>query len=158
MAYTDFLTAVNPGDNDFQKWAKLQAQVRACVVVAGITIPNVSTNPLLDNIHTGDNDYQKFAKTQAWLQLLASNPSPAAADSQASVLALTTGVTSQAVVFATPFAVAPAVTCSLIAPNGGAVIACNPENVTVNGFTAVWGGFAIPAGYSLSWQAVPKTQ
>ena len=157
MAYTDFLTPITPGDNDFVKWAKLQAQVWAACVNAGITVNPVS-NPLLVPIVTGDNDLQKFQKVQAFLTLLAQNISGSGgSNAKAGNPAVTANATTLAVVFSTPFSSEPSVVCNLVPSGGGNVIAVAPISITQNGFTADW-GFAIPAGYTLSWIATPKTQ
>ena len=158
MAYTDFLGNISSNDNDFQKWAKLQAQVWAACVNAGITI-NPMSNPLLVPVVSGDGDLQKFQKVQAFLSLLAQNiGSAGGGKAQAGNPAVTTGSTSQAVVFSTSFgATAPAVVCNLVPSGGGDVIAVAPISITGAGFYADW-GFPIPAGYSLSWIATPTTQ
>ena len=154
--YSDFLSPIVSGNNDFQCWAKLQAQAWQACVNAGIAI-NPLSNPLLTPIVTGDSSLQKFQKVQAFLTLLATNISNAGGKSQAGNPAVTAGTTSQAVVFATPFGAPPSVVCNLVPSGGGNVIAVAPINITDNGFTANW-GFAIPAGYTLSWIATPTTQ
>ncbi len=68
MSYLNFLTPVAAGDNDFVKFAKLQAQARQACVNAGVTIP--MGNPLLDDVRSGDSELQKFQKVNAWLSLL----------------------------------------------------------------------------------------
>jgi hypothetical protein len=155
--YSDFLSPIVSGNNDFQCWAKLQAQAWQACVNAGIAI-NPLSNPLLTPIVTGDNSLQKFQKVQAFLTLLANNISGSGVGAaQAGNPAVTTGVTSLAVVFATPFSAPPSVVCNLVPSGGGNVIAVAPTSITDNGFTADW-GFAIPAGYTLSWIATPTTQ
>lgn len=156
MAYTNFLGPIVTGDNDFQKFAKTQAQLHLATVNAGITIDPVS-NPLLTDIVTGDNDFQKWAKLNAWASNLASGVSPIAGQAQAGNPAVATSATSKAITFSPAFAAAPVVVCNLIPPGGGDPILATPINVTTTGFTATW-GFAVPAGYTLSWQAVPATQ
>lgn len=156
MAYTYMTGTINPGDTDFQKWAKLQGAAWLACSNAGISI-NAVSNPLLLPLAPGANEWQKFASVQAMLTNLASGLSPSGAGTQASTVAVTTGVSSQAVVFATAFASAPAVVCSLISTTGGPPISVEPINVTVNGFTANWGS-AIAAGYQLSWIATPNSQ
>lgn len=161
MAFTDFLIPVATGDDDFAKFAKLQAQLWQCCINAGISIPSVSTNSLLAPLQTGANDFQKFASVQAMLSVLSSGISGGgsvpATTLQAGNLSLTAGTSNLAVAFSTAFAAVPAVVCNLVPPNGGALIVVAPESVTVNGFTAPW-GFAIPTGYALMWVASKATQ
>jgi hypothetical protein len=156
MAYTYMTGTINPGDTDFQKWAKLQGAAWLACSNAGISINTVS-NPLLLPLAPGANEWQKFASVQAMLTNLSSGLSPAASGVQSGNQAVTTSATSQVIAFATGFAAAPAVVASLVAPGGGATVLENVTGISATGFTANW-GFAIPSGYSLSWIATPKTQ
>lgn len=64
---------------------------------------------------------------------------------------------SKAITFGTAFASAPIVTCNVVSPSDGLIIASAPTSVTTAGFTALL-GFPIPAtGYTLAWQAVSST-
>ena len=64
---------------------------------------------------------------------------------------------SKTITFGTAFAGAPVVTCNVVAPSSGFIIASAPTSVTTTGFTALL-GFPIPAtGYTLAWQAVSTT-
>jgi hypothetical protein len=85
-------------------------------------------------------------------------PSGSPANVKAGSSAVTAATASLAIVFGgTAFSAAPVVTCNLIPPGGGNLIAVAPTSVTSAGFTANW-GFAIPAGYTLAWIATPATQ
>ena len=150
------LRDLDPNQDTPGTWLNiLQQWVEQAVINAGIPIP--MSTPLLRDIGPGDVEGTKYAILQQWLKLLANGLSPASGGTQASVVALTAGTSSIAVSFATAFVAAPSVICNLVPPGGGDLILVAPVSITVNGFTANW-GFAMPAGYSLAWQAVPKTQ
>lgn len=89
--------------------------------------------------------------------LAANGLPPSTQYDQAGKLAATLGTSSQAIVFATAFTVVPAVVCNLVPPDGGDIITAVPVTVTTGGFTANW-GFAVPAGYTISWGALLPTQ
>jgi hypothetical protein len=72
-------------------------------------------------------------------------------------VSLTQGTNSVAVTFDSPFGSTPSVvTCSIIAPDGGYVIACAPDQATISatGFTALFGASIPGSGYYLSGEAL----
>lgn len=151
------LSQIVIGETELGRWQKTISWIWQACIAAGINLtPLMAANALLTNVVPGDTDLAKWQKLVAWLSTLAGGITPAGAQAKASTVALTAGVTSIAVVFATAFAASPTVICNLIDPAGNTVVA-NPAAVTAAGFTAQW-GFAIPAGYSLSWIACPATQ
>lgn len=89
--------------------------------------------------------------------LAANGLPPAVQYDQAGRLAATLASSSQAIVFSTAFAAVPSVVVNLVPPGGGDIVVGVPVSVTTAGFTATW-GFAIPAGYTISWGAFLTTQ
>jgi hypothetical protein len=157
MSSPSSLSQIVIGETELGRWQKTISWIWQACIAAGINLtPLMAANPLLTNIVVGETDLGKWQKLVAWLSTLAGGIKPAGAQAQASVVSLTAGVSSQAVVFSTAFTAAPAVQCCLIDPSGNTVLA-NPTSVSATGFTAQW-GFPIPSGYSLSWIACPKTQ
>ncbi len=151
------LRNIDPLQDSFgTKLTIIQQWISKACSNAGIPI-SMSTPLLRDIDPLRDTEGTKLAIIQRWLTALSGGLSPVAGGAQAGSVAVATNATSQAIVFATPFAAAPSVVCNLVPPNGGAPILVNPTNITTTGFTGDW-GFPIDAGYKFAWQAVPITQ